>query len=202
VDLPHIATQALHWVEDAPLPEILAADERQRCLRFARAADRARYAQAHVFLRQTLSRFADVAPAEWRFARGPFGRPYIAGPPSALELDFNLSHTRDWAACVVTRGVACGVDIERIRPVAQAMEIARSRFARQETAELQALAGDARLRRFFELWTEKEAWVKACGRGLALGMDRVVGAIPGVELLRFAPTERHVMAVLFVGRRV
>jgi 4'-phosphopantetheinyl transferase len=191
-------TQRLDWPHDTALPEILSAEERERCARFVRAADRARFAQAHVFLRETLSRFADVAASEWEFSRGEFGKPAISSPPAGAGIEFNLSHTRDWAACVVTRGVQCGIDIERIRPVPQMLDIARSRFAPQEFHALEALPEDARPQRFFELWTEKEAWVKARGKGLSLPIDRVVSEIPGVTLQRFQTTPDHTLALVLL----
>jgi 4'-phosphopantetheinyl transferase len=193
-----VLTQRLDWPDDFTLPDVLSPEERARCVRFVRAGDRARFAQAHLFLRETLSRIADVAAAEWQFARGDFGKPAISGPPAGLDIDFNLSHTRDWAACVVTRGVQCGIDIERIRPIPQMLDIARSRFAPEEFRALEALPEDARAQRFFELWTEKEAWVKACGKGLSLPIDCVVSEIPGVTLERFQTTPDHTLAVVLL----
>jgi 4'-phosphopantetheinyl transferase len=190
-----VFTQPLDWPEDFHLPEILSAEERGRCARLVRAADRARYSQAHEFLRQTLSRFAAVAPADWQFTRGEFGRPAIAGPAAGLGIEFNLSHTLDWAAVVVTWGVPCGVDIELIRPVPEMLEIARRWFAAEEFRALEELDRNVRPRRFFELWTEKEARLKASGRGISLQMNRIVSEIPGVTIERIQPTKNHAMAI-------
>jgi phosphopantetheinyl transferase len=202
LDQPEVFTQLLDWADSwsdaSALPEILSAEERERCARFIRPADCARYAQSHVFLRETLSRFADVAPADWQFTRGEFGRPAIAGPVAGVGIEFNLSHTVDWAACIVTRGTPCGIDIERIRPIQHLLDIARARFAPEEFRALKELDAIARPRRFFELWTEKEAWVKANGRGLTHPMNRIVAEIPGVMLERFHPTGHHAMAVVLL----
>lgn len=194
-----VFTQPLDWPEDFHFPEILSAEERDRCARFASAADGVRYAQAHAFLREMLSRFADVAPSDWRFTRGEFGRPAIAGPMEGVGLEFNLSHTSDWAAVVVARGLPCGLDIERIRPIPQMLDIARTRFAPEEFRALEQLDANMRPRRFFELWTEKEAWAKACGRGLSLPMNRIIAEIPGVTIERVQPSENHAMAIVLVG---
>ena len=45
---------------------------------------------------------------------------------AGVGLEFNLSHTSDWAAVVVARGLPCGIDIERIRPIPQMLDIART----------------------------------------------------------------------------
>jgi 4'-phosphopantetheinyl transferase len=202
LDQPEVFTQPLDWAvfwNDAPpIPEILSGEERERCTRFVRAADRARYAQSHVFLRETLSRFADVAPGEWQFTRGEFGRPAIAGPIAGLGIEFNLSHTLDHAACVVTRLIPCGIDIELVRPIPHALDIARRLFAPEEFRELEELDEITRPRRFFELWTEKEAWIKAHGRGLSLPVNCKIAEIPGVKLRRCGSIPNHAMAVVLL----
>jgi 4'-phosphopantetheinyl transferase len=193
-----VFTRPLDWSGDFHLPKILSAEERERSARFVRPADCARYGQSHVFLRETLSRFADVAPGEWQFTRGEFGRPTIAAPIAGLGLQFNLSHTWDWAAVVVTRGVPCGIDVERIRPIQHMLDIARRLFAPEEFRKLDELPEEALQRRFFELWTEKEAWVKAHGRGLSLPVNRKIAEIPGVKLARCRSIPDHAMAVVLL----
>lgn len=189
--------QQLDWAEDADLPRCLSTEELERAARFIRPRDRVRYAQSHAFLRETLSRFADVDPADWQFAYAGFGKPSITGPVSGLE--FNLSHTHDWAACVVTHGIRCGIDIERVRPITHMTDIARTRFAPEEFREIERLDEDARVRRFFELWTEKEAWVKAHGQGITLGLNRIVRDIRGVTLHPCDAPPGHAMAVALLS---
>jgi 4'-phosphopantetheinyl transferase len=117
-----------------------------------------------------------------------------------LHLEFNLSHTADWAACVVTGGMRCGVDIEHVRQIPGILEIARARFAPEEFQELQTLEAIAQPRRFFEMWTAKEAWVKASGAGLSAPIDRAVHNIPQLTLRRFEPAQLVTMAVVLIHR--
>jgi 4'-phosphopantetheinyl transferase len=192
-------TQKLDWPEDTPAPAMLSEEERARHGRFRFARDRARFAQSHVFLRETLSRFANVDPKDWQFEYGEYGKPSIASP-AGLDLDFNLSHSKHWAACVVTHGVPCGIDIEYARPISHMLDIAQSRFAPEEFRELEQLGEPALTRRFFELWTEKEAWMKALGQGMTLGLDCVISNLPGVELYRLEPPTDHALAVVLLNR--
>jgi 4'-phosphopantetheinyl transferase len=117
-------------------------------------------------VRTTLSRYADVDPRRWRFRTGPQGKPEIAGPAGAPPLRFNLSHTRGLVACVVTLGLDAGVDVERTaRHLRDPLALARHGFAPAERAALTRLAGRARRELFFDIWTLKEAYVKARGAG-------------------------------------
>lgn len=103
---------------------------------------------------------------------GEHGRPELAAPWNGL-LQFNWSHSGDVALIALARSVAPGVDIERLRPRASAMQLAQRFFHPEETAALALLDASARERTFLQLWTGKEAVLKAMGRGIAFGLDRL-----------------------------
>jgi len=111
-------------------------------------------------------------PAEAIVLReGEYGRPSLM-PPQAL--DFNWSHSGQQALVAIARGIALGVDLERIRPRPSAMDIARRYFAADELAWLETVDDPAaRELAFLRLWTSKEAVLKAHGRGIAFGLDRL-----------------------------
>src|SRR5262249_47750889 len=91
--------------------ELLCPDERARADGFVFAHDHDAFEIAHALVRCALSRFAEVRPEAWRFDFNPHGRPRVAAP-AAPDLDFNLSHARGIAACVIGQGVLVGVDVE------------------------------------------------------------------------------------------
>src|SRR3954451_20032403 len=80
--------------------EWLSADERERMTRFVFDRDRRTFLLTRALVRTTLSRYAAVPPAAWRFIANDHGRPEIldraAGVP---DLRFNLSHTDGLIAC-------------------------------------------------------------------------------------------------------
>jgi 4'-phosphopantetheinyl transferase len=191
---------------------LLAATERARCARFRIAGARHEYLVAHALLRFTLSRYAGVDPSHWMFSTTARGRPEIA-VPRGLRLRFNLSHTSRQVACAVTRERSIGIDVEDIaRPLDHAA-IAHRFFSSGEVHALRAIPSATRVQRFFELWTLKEAYLKARGIGLSLPLDRfsfeTSGPRPVMTILdpalhdeagrwQFAilqPTPRHVLAV-------
>jgi 4'-phosphopantetheinyl transferase len=156
---------------------ILDDAERARASRFVRPADHARYVTSHAALRMILARHLACDPTEIRFSSDPGGKPQLAGAARGL-FAFNLSHSGDRALIGVTAGSAIGVDVEALRPITDALRIARSHFAADEAAALQSLPPDAVGPAFFELWTRKEAVVKALGAGLALPLDRFSVTLP------------------------
>jgi 4'-phosphopantetheinyl transferase len=72
---------------------------------------------------------------------------------------------------VIASKNALGIDVEAVDWSIRALEIARHVFAPEELKTLQDCSIEERPPRFFELWTLKEAFLKARGTGLA-GMSR------------------------------
>ena len=124
-------------------------------------------AVGRAFLRRVLAAHTGLAEHALRFQRGPWGRPEL----TCARLRFNLSHTPGAVAVVVTEQADCGVDVEARRPVANLLALAGDVFSPQESRTLAVLPTPRRRARFFWLWTLKEAFIKAVGKGLALPLE-------------------------------
>jgi 4'-phosphopantetheinyl transferase len=151
---------------------LLSLDERVRADRFMFERHQRQYIFAHAMLRLALSHAApEVAPADWCFAAGRYGRPFVASPRTSGALHFSLSHADGCVACVVSRHEAVGVDVEavsrRVAPLSTALHF----FAPEEVETLRRLPEPAAIERFFDYWTLKEAYLKARGFGLNLPLD-------------------------------
>lgn len=169
--------------------ELLSADERKAAGHFLSARDRHNYIVAHALVRLGLSACFRVAPRDWIFGREPGHQPWVIAPPELPPFQFSLSHTQGLAALLITGAAQAGVDVEKIKKTDDLPLVATQIFAPVELAALNQLAGDAWVKRFFELWTLKEAYVKARGLGLALPLKSIVFEInsdnrPSVQ---FAP---------------
>jgi 4'-phosphopantetheinyl transferase len=151
----------------------LSPEERARAERFAVEDARVRYIAAHGVLRAILSRYVNERPDRLTFTAGPHGKPSLTGPRGAVEsVRFNLAHSDDAALIAVARDREVGVDVERIRGDVESLGIAERFFAPGEFERLRHVPSDDANRLFFTLWTSKEAFVKARGTGLSLGLDR------------------------------
>ena len=166
---------------------LLDGEETARAARFLRRADRDRFIASHAALRSVLVHQLGLPPCALRLSADPTGRPILA-EPVGTGLDFNLSHSGEVALIGLTRGAKIGVDVEASRPLPDALRIARSHFAPDEAAALEALPLDMREAAFFGLWTRKEAVVKALGVGLSQPLASFSVAVPPepAHLLRIA----------------
>ncbi len=185
-DEVHVWHADLDRLPEAVLAASLSADERERGRRFHFERDRRRFVTARGLLRLVLGRYLDMRPAGVRFGYGPRGKPFLA---SADGLRFNVSHSGGLALLAFAWRREVGVDVERLRPVPEAEDIAGRYFSPWEAAELRRLPKGERAAAFFRCWTRKEAFVKATGDGLSRPLDGFdVTVAPGepARLLRVA----------------
>lgn len=147
---------------------LMSPDEHARMARFVFERDRKAFVLTRALVRTMLSRYAPVAPADWKFVENVHGRPEIVDRPANVpDLRFNISHTDGLIACAVTIGREIGVDVEHIgRHLTH--DVAGRHFAPKEVSDLRGLPEDQQRTVFFDYWTLKESYIKARGFGLAL----------------------------------
>jgi 4'-phosphopantetheinyl transferase len=131
-------------------------------------------------LRALLGRYLGVEPGKVRLQFGAHGKPGLAPGCGGKDLRFNVTHSQDLALYAFARGRELGIDLEQIRPLPDADQIASGFFSARESAAYKALPVDQRREAFFRCWTRKEAYIKALGGGLALPLDEFdVSLAPG-----------------------
>jgi 4'-phosphopantetheinyl transferase len=172
LDLP---SDSFQWAEST-----LSADELERASRFHFEKDRSRFIVAHASLRGVLAQYLQRDPKQISFSANEFGKPFLPDH----EVEFNLSHSGDYAMIAVTRGRNIGVDIEHLRDDKELETLARRFFSPSEVTELMALPPEWRMIGFFNCWTRKEAYIKARGLGLSLPLDSFdVSLAPGERVM-------------------
>ena len=146
--------------------QLLTAEETSKQQRYRFEKDQHDALITRAFVRDLLSKYADVKPEDWRFEKGEKDKPEIINAPLALR--FNLSHTDNLIICAVTLNDDIGADVENIGRNNDVLAIANRYFSALETRELFSLPEDQQRSRFFDYWTLKESYIKACGLGLAI----------------------------------
>ncbi|MFF5160932.1 4'-phosphopantetheinyl transferase family protein [Streptomyces sp. NPDC000348] len=146
--------------------DLLSDRERARHDRLRTPGARRRFLGGRLLCRTALTAHTGLPADTWRFVRTRYGRPELEEDHGGLR--FNLSHTDGLIACVVTRGQACGVDVERVPFDRTTARLLHDRFDDAQRAAL-AAAPD-RLMALGELWVLTEAYVKGLGTGLAHGV--------------------------------
>jgi 4'-phosphopantetheinyl transferase len=151
--------------------EVLSTDERERAARFHFDKDRDQFVQARSALRFILGKYLNVRPHELEFSYGAQGKPALANVPADSKLRFNLSRRDGLALLALSRGREIGVDVELIRDDLPFFKMADVSFSPAEITTLHSLPESMRSAGFYNCWTRKEAYIKACGGGMQIPLD-------------------------------
>jgi len=164
------ANAAAETVRDSAA--LLSDREHKRASRFVFERDRRRFIIARARLRRLLSARLSIRPEAIELVYGTHGKPAIAPHCNAADLHFNMSHSGGVVAYAFSSGREIGIDIERVRTLDAADDIAARFFSRREHEAYVALDAPERSLGFFHCWTRKEAFVKALGDGLTHPLNR------------------------------
>lgn len=149
---------------------LLSADELERNARFRFPRDRHRDLIARGLVRSTLGKHLDCDPASLVFNKDAHGKPALSSPDFPGPVCFNISHSGDWVVLAVARQPV-GIDVEYVKRENNLLAIADRYFFGKEYAELRSYPEEEQRQRFFDYWTLKEAYMKARGEGLGLGLS-------------------------------
>jgi 4'-phosphopantetheinyl transferase len=155
----------------AGLWQLLSCNEREHAAKFRYAEHRQHYVVARATLRELLAERLRIAPEAVELIETEYGKPRLAPVHAATDVEFNLSHSGSLALYAFASGRAVGVDMELIREVSDADDLAERFFSSTETASLKALPREQRSLAFLACWTRKEALIKALGLGLSCPLD-------------------------------
>lgn len=122
-------------------------------------------------LRHILAVYYKIAPQNLVINYNRYGKPHLSD--NRLNLEFNLSHSSDMAILAITQKNAIGVDIEQIKPFDNLEDLVNRYFSIAEQKLFYLTTSKKKLESFYEIWTRKEAYIKAIGKGLSFPLDHI-----------------------------
>ena len=124
---------------------------------------------AHCLLKHSLQHYAKqnhiIIPEKINLIYQEYGKPSLQDYP---DIKFNLSHCDSLAVCLISY-YECGVDVEAKRLIRA--NIVKKIFTTEEQNLLAHSENPDWL--FTKIWTLKESYVKAIGRGIGFPMQKV-----------------------------
>lgn len=141
--------------------QVVAEDTYHTVSKFKKKCDAYNTLTGELLVRWLVGRYTGLHNGQIRFERNNFGKPFITG---LGNFHFNLSHSGCWVACAIDTSEV-GVDVEEIRQID--FGFAQSHFSSSEYDDLMHREESERLPYFYELWTLKESYIKAIGKGLS-----------------------------------
>jgi len=156
------------------LVDFLSMEKRKEVNRFIRFEDALRSATAEVLVKYLV--MEKVGALNVVFDKTDFGKPFLRDWP---DLHFNISHSGKWVVCAMD-DTPIGIDIEQILPID--LSIAAAFFSDEEYHQILNRDGDERLFCFYDLWTLKESYLKAVGKGLFFPLNSFSIMLHGPEI--------------------
>jgi 4'-phosphopantetheinyl transferase len=159
----------LAWLDEedtVSFRNVLSANEIVRAERYRSPRAANRFTTARGILRTLLGRYKHCSPERLVITYGPNGKPKLTDEqPDGIS--FNLSHSEGLAVYAVVKGCEVGVDIEEFHPITDLEATASIFLTADELTEFKAVPSAEKLERFFNLWTSREAILKAQGTGFS-----------------------------------
>lgn len=119
-------------------------------------------------LREHLACHSNCRPLDIRLQKHSYGKLYIEDNP----IYFNLAHSGNYLVIALNKTNEIGIDIEQPKErIPDLVNIATRYFTKEEGAKIQAAAPARQVEIFYEIWTKKEAVLKAIGTGISGGLD-------------------------------
>lgn len=141
---------------------VLTDEEKSRAAGFRFADDSARWISYRSSLRRILGATLETAPQDVPILLSDSGKPLLGTPFEHVH--FSLSHVDALALLAVSHGGPVGIDVES-KPRAVELLGCETSFCHPDELEALPTAEDARAGKLLELWTMKEAVLKALGTG-------------------------------------
>lgn len=182
-----VVIRATQVIDDPRLFDLLDESERERA---SRRSDPHPFITAHALLRRLIADETGVDPRSIDFERrcatcgtDRHGKPHIIGMP---EVHVSVSYGERMAVAAITGLGEVGVDVEDLES-ADFDGFNSVTLDATEAVHLSTLHGDALLAARAQLWSRKEAILKATGHGLVVDPSQVLVTAPDApaELLEW-----------------
>lgn len=147
------------------LLSFVSDEKKEKILRFHRFEDAQRSLLGDLLARYAICKRLSINNKDLVFAANEYRKPVLIAPNI---IHFNISHSGIWVVCVVDDNPV-GIDVEEIKPIN--LGIAERFFSRDEYFDLMNQPEEMKLKYFYMLWTLKESYVKAEGKGLYIPLD-------------------------------
>lgn len=153
---------------EQPYWDLLSADEKTKAQSYSRFELQKKYIKTRGVLREILASYLKIPAPEIAIQIAEHGKPYLSNYP----LYFNLTHTGNEFAVAVSNISEIGIDLEVCRQRKSQSAMVEKCFSSTEQHYWNSLPEDQKALIFYQFWVRKEAFVKAVGRGIALGLNQ------------------------------
>ncbi len=146
----------------------LSYDEKLKMSSYHFATDKLRFILARYILKKQLAQYLNIDIRAISLKYTNYGKPYFKNREGII---FNISHSDDFVVVVFDTN-EIGVDIQ-CHNIIWLDLINNLFFTENEISYLKSLEYSKQEKEFYRIWTNKEAYIKAVGLGVNMGLNSI-----------------------------
>lgn len=154
---------------EAHFREFLSAPELSRANQYYDPINRKRYTIARGLLRILIGRYLGKRPTTVQFEYSEHGKPKLLETP----LRFSKTSSAEIGLIAFCWETVLGVDLEQTKEIDDIPALSKTLFSRGEQRQMQKVSPSEHIELFYNIWTRKEAVLKALGTGLSFSPDKL-----------------------------
>ena len=143
----------------------VSSEKKTRIHKYLRRAPAQQALLSDLLARSIIHDKLSMKNTDIHFGTNDYGKPFLLGKN---DFHFNLSHSGDWVVCAISDSVV-GIDVEKIKPTD--FNISKRFFSKDEHEFIVCQKEKQKLEAFYDLWTLKESYIKAVGKGLHMSLS-------------------------------
>lgn len=159
--------------------QYLSEDERVRAEKLKIEEKKNQLVITRSILRLLLSSAIGKSYQDIEFFYGEHGKPSIKESLNGKPIEFNISHSGNYALIAITLSRKVGVDIEEVNLNIDHQSLSKRFFSKQEYIRLQGIDAGHQRDAFYSIWAKKESFIKATGKGVAFGLEHFSVSLDG-----------------------
>lgn len=167
----HIFLLRLEEYDEKQFYDFLSDDEKERADRLRVELKKKQFIISRSVLRKIISNSINKSHDEIVFSYTEKDKPFIKDKINNKKVEFNISHSEQRILIAVTLHNRVGIDVEKINAKIDFESLSARFFSNKENEFLRSLKESKKLDAFYNIWTRKEAFIKATGKGIAYGLD-------------------------------
>ncbi len=172
----------------------LSAEEHDRAASFRFIQDQKRFVIRRAILRHLLGSYLDLPARNVRLLSETNKKPVVEDQNGSSGVRFSCSQSADWGLITVARDRELGVDIECHGALTDVNHMAEICLSQNEIIEFLELTEDVKIKYFIDVWTCKEAFVKAIGKGLSFPLKEITVPMKSNQPVKLLKVENHALA--------
>ncbi|WP_175428235.1 4'-phosphopantetheinyl transferase family protein [Bacillus solimangrovi] len=179
----------------------LDQSELQRYCQYLNEDKAKEFLLGRVLLKWALSNDIGIPINELTLYPDDYGKLYLKNHP----LSFNLTHSGNMIACILSEGREVGIDVEFV-PY-DSLEVMDLMFTEGERRFVESKTDIEKVQEaFYFVWTRKEAYIKAIGKGFSIDpktinvpLHKMVEKKRGFTYYSFYPSQDYLISIVVEG---